>query len=43
MEPRDELTIETQDEREWELSDEELDRTDDARACCGGRSGHCFL
>ena len=27
MEPSNELTIDTQDAREWELSDEELDRT----------------
>ena len=34
MEPRNELTIAAQDEGEWELSDEELDRTGPARASC---------
>ena len=38
MEASNELLVEAQDEREWELSDEELDRID-VRYCPGRSIG----
>ena len=37
MDPRDEITTQAQHEREWELGDEELDRTNAPAQYCYSR------